>query len=272
MFLPLACSLALVCATAMPAVAKEAAKKAEATEATKKAEATEAAAAELRDPQALAALDKMGQALRSLKAFSLTSDATTEVVLDDGQKIELDEQVRYRVQQPDKLFVEISSDRKQRQVYFDGKQLVIYAPRLKYYAKADTQAHTLGELVINAAEKYGIEFPLADMFFWGTEHAPKDQIQEAAYVGPATLDSESVDQYAFRQEDADWQVWISQETSLPKKLVIISGDDPSLPQYRAQLHWDTRTPVDATVFQFSPPADAHQLKLVKTGVAVVEEK
>ena len=265
MYLPLACSLALVCATAVPAVAK-------AAEAAKKAEAPGAAAAELRDPQALAALDKMGQALRSLNAFSLTSDTTTEVVLDDGQKIELDEQVRYKVQQPDKLFVEISSDRKQRQVYFDGKQLVIYSPRLKYYAKADTQAHTLGELAINAAQKYGIEFPLADMFFWGTEHAPKDRIQEATYVGPATLDSERVDQYAFRQEDADWQVWISQETSLPKKLVITSGDDPSLPQYRAQLHWDTRTPVDATAFQFSPPADAHQLKLLETDMAVVEEK
>jgi hypothetical protein len=67
----------------------------------------------------------------------------------------------------------------------------------------------------------------------------------------------------------DWQVWISKATSLPKKLIINSLDDPAQPQYRARLAWDTRTPVPATAFQFAPPADAARIKLVPVEVAAV---
>lgn len=74
---------------------------------------SQGAEAPMRDPAALAALDGMGQALRSLNSFSLASDASTEVVLDSGQKIELDGLVTFKVKKPDRLFVEVSSDRKQ---------------------------------------------------------------------------------------------------------------------------------------------------------------
>lgn len=221
-----------------------------------------------RDPAALAALDKMGSALRGLRQFSLTSDTSTEVVLDTGQKIELDGTVTYKAARPTSLYVEIKSDRKLRELYFDAGKLTLHAPRLKFYASTDVKAKTLGELAINAATEYGIDFPMADMFFWGTEYAPKDLIQSAIYVGAATLDGERADQYAFTQEDVEWQVWISQETSLPKKLVITSLDDPALPQYRARLHWDTRTPVSASVFKFTPPEGSSQIKLVPAGTAV----
>jgi hypothetical protein len=221
-----------------------------------------------RDPAALAALDRMGSALRGLRQFSLTSDTSTEVVLDTGQKVELDGTVTYKAARPTSLYVEIRSDRKLRELYFDAGKLTLHAPRLKFYASTDVKARTLGELAINAATELGIDLPMADMFFWGTEHAPKDLIQSALHVGPATLDGERTDQYAFTQPGVEWQVWISQETSLPKKLVITSVDDPALPQYRAQLHWDTRTPVSASVFKFTPPEGSSRIRLVVAEVAV----
>lgn len=257
----LGCAAALACAAPLHAQTDPAAS----------ATPARTAAAEIaREPAALAALDRMGQALRSLDAFSLTSDTSMEVVLDTGQKVELDGLVTYKVRKPDKLFVEIKSDRRQRQVFFDGKQLTLYSPRLKYYAQADTQARTLRELVVNAAQKYGVEFPLSDLFFWGTEAASKDAIASAIHIGAALLDGERADQYAYRQDDVDWQVWISQATSLPKKLVITSLDDPALPRYAARLHWDTRTPPDAAAFAFSPPQDAHRIELVKVDVAAAD--
>ncbi len=50
--------------------------------------------------------------------------------------------------------------------------------------------------------------------------------------------------------------------------MITSLDDPALPQYRAQLRWDTRTPVAASAFQFTPPADATRIKLVPVAVVI----
>ncbi|MFG3450416.1 DUF2092 domain-containing protein [Stenotrophomonas sp. NPDC047960] len=222
-----------------------------------------------RDPEALAALDRMGAALRGLKQFSLTSDASTEVVLEDGQKIELDGVVTYKVKAPNQLFLELRSDRQLRQLIYDGNALTVYSPRLKYYAQVDGAGASLGELVDQAATRYGIEMPLADMFLWGTDKAPKTAIRNALHIGGGTVDGEPVEQYAFKQDAVDWQVWISKATSLPKKLIINSLDDPAQPQYRARLTWDTRTPVPATAFQFSPPADAARIKLVPLEVAVV---
>ena len=40
------------------------------------------------DPDAIAALNKMGTYLRSLKAFQIRAAITTENVLDDGQKVQ----------------------------------------------------------------------------------------------------------------------------------------------------------------------------------------
>lgn len=219
------------------------------------------AAAPAIDPAALAALDRMGQALRGLDHFSLSSDTSLELVLESGQKIDLDGTVSYKVAKPDRLFVEIKSDRRLRELYFDGKDLTINSPRLGLYASTPVQARTLSELVVNAADKYDIEFPLADLFFWGTEHAPKDLIQTATHVGKVTVDGAAADHYAFTQEGAHWQVWVAEAGSLPVKLVITSQADPALPQYRARLHWDTKTPVLASSFKFTPAKDSQRIVL-----------
>ncbi len=236
--------------------------------ATPKPATTAAAApASERDPDALAALERMGAALRALNQFSLTSDASTEVVLEDGQKIELDGKVSYRVKRPNQVFVELDSDRQQRQLIYDGKALTVYAPKLKYYAQVEGLHATLGELVEQAATRYDIEFPLADMFLWGTDKAPSSLIRSARHIGGGTQAGEPIEQYAFQQDGVDWQVWISKASSLPVKLIINSLDDPAQPQYRARLRWDTRTPVPDSAFAFTPPADAHRIKLVPVAVA-----
>ncbi len=230
-----------------------------------------AATAAQRDPEALQALDRMGAALRALKQFSLTSEGSTEVVLEDGQKIELDGVLSYKVRAPDKLFLELRSDRRLRQLFYDGKELTVYAPSLKYYARVDGVGGSLAELVDDASGRYGIDMPLADLFRWGTDKAPKSAILSAIHVGGGSIGGEPVEQYAFRQEGVDWQLWISKATSLPKQLSITSLDDPALPQYRARLQWDTRSEVPATAFQFTPPADAARIKLVPVAVVVAED-
>lgn len=259
---PLAWTTGLLLATLVPCL------HAAPVEAKPAAPAPTTAADSERDPAALAALDRMGAALRALKQFSLTSDASTEVVLDDGQKIELDGVVTYKVKAPNQLFLELRSDRQLRQLFYDGSTLSVYSPRLKYYAQVDGMSATLGDLVEDAATRYGIDLPLADMFLWGTDKAPKTAIRGALYIGGGTVDGEPVDQYAFKQEGVDWQLWVSTATSLPKKLIITSLDDPALPQYRAQLRWDTRTPVAETAFRFAPPADASRIKLVPVVMVV----
>lgn len=225
------------------------------------------------DPAAVAALERMGRTLRDLKQFALRSDAGIEVVLDSGQKIELDQAIQYRVRKPDRLRVDLEGANFERQVFFNDGELTIWAPRKKFYATVEIQARTLGELLANASAKYDVELPLTDLFLWGTDAAPLSDITAAFKVGEGLIDGDRVDHWALREDGVDWQVWISQASSLPRKLVITGLDDPARPEFTAELHWDTKSPIADTVFGFQAPADASRIVLVPVaGVALVEEK
>jgi uncharacterized protein DUF2092 len=114
-------------------------------------------------PEALAALEKMGGFLRSLKAFTLRADTSTDEVLDDsGQKIQFNSVVEYRVRPPDRLRADVVSDRKHQQFFYDGKTLTLYGQRVHYYASIPAPP-TIRETLTVAAQKYGLEVPLADL-------------------------------------------------------------------------------------------------------------
>lgn len=71
------------------------------------------------EPEALAALDGMGQFLDALQRFEVRAETLTdEVLVENGQKIQLGSTGDYRVQRPDRLFADVASDRKQRQYFY----------------------------------------------------------------------------------------------------------------------------------------------------------
>ncbi|HEY0334323.1 MAG TPA: DUF2092 domain-containing protein [Stenotrophomonas sp.] len=226
------------------------------------------AIAEARDADALAALEKMGAALRAMDRFGLRAETSTDYVTDTGQKVAVDGHASYQVRMPDRLVATVANDRQEREFYYDGKSLALWSPKLKYYTVIDDVPPTIGELVTQASAK-GIEFPLADLFLWGTPQAPLESITSAFLVGPVLVEGDETDHYAFRQPGVDWQVWISRKTSLPAKVSITSLADPAQPSYSARLHWD-RTPASGEgAFSFKPPADARRIEFVpvKAGTA-----
>ena len=206
-----------------------------------------------RDPKAIEALTAMGQALRGLKAFGLHVDTTKDEVLLDGQKIQFGGSLDYTVQPPGRLRAEVRSDRQQRVFVYDGKTITQFAPRVGYYAMIDAPG-TIGDALMVADEKYDVQVPLADLFFWGTDKSGLDDIKSAAFIGPATIGGLACDHYAFRQDDVDWQVWIRQgKQPLPCKMVITTTQEPSQPQYTALLRWNLAPKIDGSTFHFVPP-------------------
>lgn len=227
------------------------------------AQAPEAAvgAPAVRDPQTLAALDKMGAALRKLQSFEVRSDTTEERVLTTGQKIQYGGYNEIKVQRPNKLRVDRVNDRQARSLYFDGQTLTIYSPRMGFYGSAPATG-TIREAVGAAAEKYNVETPLADLFAWGEDPTLAAKLTSAFYVGAETIRGVACDQYAMRQQDVDWQVWIRQKgEALPCKLVITSTDDPSMPQYSAVFTWVPQQAHAASVFTFVPPKGSKKIPL-----------
>lgn len=218
------------------------------------------------DPQIRGALGRMANALHGLDSFELRADMTTEDVLDTGQKLQSSGVVTAQVRRPNRLQINLDSERKARRFYYDGKQLTIYGPVNGYYATVEAPS-TTREMLRQVADRYGLETPLADLMQWGDSAVKTDEITSAMYAGSDRIGADSCDHYAFRQPGTDWQLWIrTADPALPCKLVIVNTDDPAQPQTTAVFSWTPRQLSDAQ-FAFSPPADAHRITLGQTQIA-----
>jgi len=218
------------------------------------------ATAAIINAKAVERLNAMGAHLRSLKAFTVNADVTTEEVLDSGQKVETANSVEIAARMPNKLRVASSSAERSRKIYFDGKTVTIFAEKLKYYGTFAAPA-TIGETVEVAAKKYGLEVPLADLFLMGTDKFDTKSITEAIYVGPQLIGGVLCDQLAFRQPGVDWQICIDRgKAPLPRKLVVTgTGGDAAQPVRRSILTWKAGTAPEAAAFTFVPPKGATRI-------------
>jgi hypothetical protein len=208
---------------------------------------------------ALAALNSMGSYLRTLKAFQVEAVTTKDDVLDDGQLIQFDTRVNLLARMPDRLRVEVTSSRQHRLYFYDGKNFTLFAERVNYYATVPAPT-TVGKLADALNDKYGIELPLEDLFYWGGPQSKVSEITGAIDVGPAEVGGVTCEQYAFRQPGLNWQIWIQQgEFPLPRKLVLSTLTDEARPQYSSVLQWNLAPSFNEAAFTFDPPSEAQKI-------------
>jgi hypothetical protein len=208
------------------------------------------------DPAALAALSKMSAYLRTLQAFTARSETVREEVNDNGQKLQFLGSVSYQARRPDGFTIEIAEDRRVRQIFYDGKTVTLFSPRMGYYATFPAPP-TIRQVLDVAAEKYGITIPLEDLFIWGTDADWHKDLTAGYLVGYAKIAGQDADQYAFRQKGLDWQIWIARgDKPLPLRVVLTGTGDPALPQFQSNLTWDVAPQFAADTFTFKPPAGA----------------
>ena len=213
------------------------------------------------DAEAVAALRRMSGYLASLNSFELTSEATLDVVTFDDQRLQLDGRVHYKVKRPG-IFMELTSDIKNRRYYYDGSKFTVHAPKLGFYATMPAPA-TNREFLKTLDEKFGIELPLEDLFRWSDgDDSDVRALTSGFSVGTATIDGVETDHWAFRQGDFDWEVWIEKgDRPLPRKLSIIDRTDKTMPGYTARLNWVVNPTFAASDFTFTPDASATQIQL-----------
>lgn len=229
---------------------------------TASAPAATSGAASAVDPAAIQALQKMGAHLQSLKRFSVTTELTGERVLEDGQKLQHTATADLDVDRPNRIRVTMSSARTNREIFYDGKTVTLFTPSQKYYSTVPFDG-TIGALIGHLRDRYGVDFPLADLFVWGTPQASTDHFESAMYAGEDYVGRDRCDHYAFRQPGLDWQIWITTGADpLPRKLVITRRDDDARPQSVSIIDWSTHDNFKDAIFTFRPPSGARKIEFV----------
>lgn len=216
------------------------------------------------DPSAMAALDKMGAYLRTLTTFQVKSAETTDDVLDNGQAVQSDRVVDILAVRPNRLFVEIKSDDIHPFFLYDGKNFTMYGQLINYYATVPAPP-TIAGLIGELDDKYGIPMPLLDLFLWGSPQSTANlYITSAIDIGSSSVGGTTCEQYAFRQDGLDWQVWIQQgDYPLPRKLVLTTLTDDARPRHSKLLTWNLAPSFNDATFTFDPPKDAQKITIAE---------
>jgi len=220
------------------------------------------------DPSAMAALDKMGAYLRTLNTFKVKSVETTDDVLENGQAVQSDRVVEILAARPNRLYAEIKADDMHPFFLYDGKNFTIYGQQINYYATVPAPP-TIAGLIDELENKYDIDMPLVDLFLWGSPQSAEAQaITSAIDLGPSSVDGTTCEQYAFRQDGLDWQIWIQQgDYPLPRKLVLTTLIEDARPRHSKLLTWDLAPSFNDAAFTFDPPKDAQRITIAEVTAA-----
>jgi hypothetical protein len=224
-------------------------------------------------PDALAALERMGEHLKMLHEFTFSAATTSEDVLEHGEKVMIGGNITYHVKTPDRFSLDIVTDKRERHYFYNGKTVTVYAPALKFYSSFPA-ADTISKTIKEAEETYDVEVPLADLFYLGTKGSKADasNIISAFYVSDSTINGAVCAHYAYRTATAHFQVWIPKDGEpLPCKIVRDIIDDPVRPQYTAVLTWKPNETFGEDVFNFTPPADVEMIKMGRGKVAASKQ-
>jgi hypothetical protein len=85
-------------------------------------------------------------------------------------------------------------------------------------------------------------------------------LTSASAIGPATVRGTPCDQYAFRQDGLDWQLWIQRgDKPLPRRLVLVTTSDTERPQHSVELDWEFPSELPESTFAFVPPPKTHEI-------------
>lgn len=211
---------------------------------------------------AVDALKEMSNYLMSAKTIAIRSQGTMDAVTNDGQRIQLDGVVQYKIRRPG-FVIDYESTIKSRRFIYDGKSFTVYSPKLGFYATVPAPG-TNAEVLDTIYNKFGIALPLEDLFRWGDgSNAGRVQALSSAYeVGTAMIDGVLTDHFAFREADVDWEVWIQQGAQpLPRKIVIVNREDPAKPTFTARLQWTINPTFTDADFAFVPDANSKRIQL-----------
>jgi len=232
--------------------------------------AQDATGAQQITPEAQAVLDRMTTYMKGLQAYSISAHGTRDEVIDHGYKLQHNETASLQVQRPNQMRASISGDLRNREFVYDGKTITISSPDDNAYATTPA-TDNLGTLIGDLLDT-GVELPLIDVLYQATAGTLTEQVRTGQVVGDSVVEGVACDHLAFRQSDADWQLWVEKGArALPRKIVITTRNEVGDPQFSAVLTWNTQPKFDKNSFVFAPPKDANHIPVVQPEAYVAGE-
>jgi len=229
-------------------------------------------ASDLRDPAALAELQRATDFLTALPRFYIKAAAVYDVIQEDGRRLQFEKHGEIYLQRPDRLFAEVYlDDGRHRQFWYDGKNLGFAERSRKLHTKIKAPP-TIDATLDMLEELLKDPMPLADLLY--SDLTPlAERAFEADIVGDSLVNGRPCRHLAFRGETLDWQIWIEQGASpFIRKIALSYREIPGTPQFVAVIErWETPELFSEDLFSFAAPADSQWIEVLVPMPRLIEE-
>ena len=204
--------------------------------------------------QALAVLQRTCDFLGGLTSFTAVVDATMDRYLETGDKVPVSGLRVIRVQQPDRMAVDLTGTAQdQRMVYADGTLTVV--DRRDGRSTSFDLPSRIEDAIPDLQEKRNIQMPFGDLLQRDAFDALSIGVKSAEYVGEVKLGEADCQHAAFSQEDLDWELWVKTgDEPLPMKISVTYKTAPQRPRFTwTCLAWEVNQAQPADAFAVERP-------------------
>jgi len=192
--------------------------------------------------------------------ISFDYDATFEVVTNAGQKLGLASSGTVALRRPDRLRATRNGGFADIEMVYDGRTFTLLGRNVNAYIRIDVPA-TIDRMVDELRDRHGRSLPAADLLLANPYDALMSEVYDSQDLGSGVIGGVECDWLAFRTDEVDWQIWITQgERPRPVRYVITTRGTAQAPQYSVELrNWRTGTEVGTVDFTFQAPTGAVSL-------------
>jgi hypothetical protein len=209
------------------------------------------------EPRARQVLQQVGDFMKSAERFTFTMEATREVVMETGQKIQYGSVHDIAVRKPDRVKVISAGDLGDFKLWYDGNRLTVLSVERNTYS-TETVPATIDEAFDKMAKEKGISPPMVSLLFSDPIQILKSKVRSGFYVGLSKIRGVECHQLAFSSEEMHSQIWISAGVSpVIRKVVLTYRKEKSTPQFTAYLSdWDFSPVLPDSIFMYILPKGA----------------
>ena len=205
-----------------------------------------------------------------LERFTLVTNSTIEMVLQDGQKLQFDNAIRATVQRPNKFHARRLGDLVNQEFFYDGQSLTLQDGTAGFHATV-AAPDTIEGMLDFARDTLDIVAPAGDVIYDNAFELLMDGVESAIHLGPTYVEGTVCDHLAFSApgNDTDFQIWVQQgEVPLPRRIVITSREITNAPQFAVHIReWDLSPDIARGLFEFDAEDSSTEIEfiLVDTG-------
>jgi hypothetical protein len=214
------------------------------------------------DPRADEVLRRMGDALGDTDKLRFQLRLADEDIMVDGKTVRAATERTIVLDRPDRLAVELRSDRPLRQMWFDRGTLVSLELDRAVYAQTELSREIEPALEDIRAD-FHVTLPALDLLRPDPYQAILADTRVLRYVGKVPFDGYLCHQLRIERPHTEWDLWVDTGSDLPRRLRISFRDDPQHAPYDALFTaWERDARVSDYDFTPQLPEQAYAVEVL----------